>query len=88
MMPAKVITGGRRGASRGAAAGAGAPAGGRLAQRRSGRHACRVSQRTLMLIGLSLLIAALTLFVSRKFGFTFLFLPLFFAWGGGRRGGS
>ena len=33
-------------------------------------------------------IAALTLFVSRKFGFTFLFLPLFFAWGGDRRGGS
>ena len=30
-----------------------------------------------------LLIAALTLFVSRRFGFTFLFLPLFFAWGGG-----
>jgi hypothetical protein len=43
---------------------------------------------TLMLIGLSLLIAGLTLFVSHKFGFTFLFLPLFFAWGGGRRGGS
>ena len=45
-------------------------------------------QRTLMLIGLSLLIAALTLFVSRRFGFTFLFLPLFFAWGGGRGSGS
>lgn len=42
-------------------------------------------QRTLMLLGLSLLIGALTLFVSRKFGFTFLFLPLFFAWGGGGR---
>jgi hypothetical protein len=41
-----------------------------------------------MLIGLSLLIAALTLFVSRRFGFTFLFLPLFFAWGGGGRSGS
>ena len=41
-----------------------------------------------MLIGLSLLIAALTLFVSRSFGFSFLFLPLFFAWGGDRRGGS
>ena len=41
-----------------------------------------------MLIGLSLLIAALTLFVSRKFGFTFLFVPLFFAWGQDRRGGS
>jgi hypothetical protein len=46
-----------------------------------------MQQRTLMLIGLSLLIAALTFFVSRRFGFTFLFLPLFFAWGGrGRRG--
>ena len=44
-----------------------------------------MQQRTLMLIGLSLLIAALTLFVSRRFGFTFLFLPLFFAWGGGRQ---
>ena len=101
-MPAKVITGWRRGASRGAAGGrrgaggraaacaaVGPPAEGRrLAPPPSGRHACRVSQRTLMLIGLSLLIAALTLFVSRKFGFTFLFLPLFFAWGGGRGQGS
>jgi hypothetical protein len=47
-----------------------------------------MQQRTLMLIGLSLLVAALTLFVSRRFGFTFLFLPLFFAWGRGRSGGS
>ena len=47
-----------------------------------------MQHRTLMLIGLSLLIAALTLFVSRRFGFTFLFLPLFFAWGGGRSGES
>ena len=41
-----------------------------------------MQQRTLMLVGLSLLIAALTLFVSHKFGVTFIFLPLFFAWGG------
>jgi hypothetical protein len=47
-----------------------------------------MQQRTLMLIGLSLLIAALTVFVSRKFGFTFLFLPIFFAWGGNKGGGS
>ena len=70
------------------AAGAGAPAAGRLAPAPPGRHACAMQQRTLMLIGLSLLIAALTLFVSRRFGFTFLFLPLFFAWGRGRSGGS
>ena len=47
-----------------------------------------MQQRTVMLIGLSLLIAALTLFVSHKFGFTFLFLPLFFTWAGGRGGSS
>jgi hypothetical protein len=86
MVPPKVITGGRRRPAeqslRRDAAGR------RLAPAAADRHACRVSQRTLMLIGLSLLIAALTLFVSRKFGFTFIFLPLFFAWGGGRRGGS
>ena len=41
-----------------------------------------------MLSGLSLLIAALTLFISRRFGFALLFLPLFFAWGGRRSGGS
>jgi len=51
-----------------------------LAQLRRARHACAVS-RTWQLIALSLLIAALTLFVSRRFGFTFLFVPLFFAWG-------
>ncbi len=38
--------------------------------------------RTWTLIAVSLLIAALTFFVSRRFGVTFLFLPLFFAWGG------
>jgi hypothetical protein len=43
-----------------------------------------MSRRTMQLLGASLLIAALTLFVSHKFGFTFLFLPLFFAWGGGK----
>lgn len=37
--------------------------------------------RTLALLALSLVIALLTLFVSRKFGFTFLFLPLFFIGG-------
>ena len=41
--------------------------------------------RTLTLIVVALLIAALTYFVSRKFGFTLLFLPLFFFWGGGSR---
>ena len=41
-----------------------------------------------MLVGLSLLIAALTPFVSHQFGFTFLSLPLCFAWGGGRGAGS
>jgi hypothetical protein len=45
-----------------------------------------MSRRTLQLIGASLLIAALTLLVSHKFGFTFLFLPLFFAWGGSKDG--
>jgi hypothetical protein len=44
-----------------------------------------MTQRTLMLVGASLLIAALTFFVSRRFGITFLFLPLFFAWGGRSR---
>ena len=43
-----------------------------------------MSRRTLQLVGASLLIAALTFFVSRKFGFTVLFLPLFFAWGSGK----
>lgn len=38
-----------------------------------------------MLIALSLLIALLTLFVSRLFGFTFLFIPLFFLGGRDRR---
>jgi hypothetical protein len=37
--------------------------------------------RTWQLIGLSLLIAALTFFVSRRLGFTVLLLPLFFVWG-------
>ena len=37
--------------------------------------------RTWQLIALSLLIAALTFFVSRRFGFTFLSIPLFFVWG-------
>jgi len=54
----------------------------RLAPPPPGRHACAMQQRTLMLVGLSLLIAALTFFVSHKFGVTFIFLPLFFAWGG------
>jgi hypothetical protein len=42
--------------------------------------------RTAAMLGVGLLIAALTLLVSRKFGVTFLFLPLFYA-GGGKRGG-
>ena len=41
--------------------------------------------RTLTLLALSLVIALLTLFVSRKFVFTFLFLPLFFL-GGSKSG--
>jgi hypothetical protein len=52
----------------------------RLAPRRRGRHPCPMN-RTLTLLALSLVIALLTLFVSRKFGFTFLFLPLFFIGG-------
>jgi hypothetical protein len=32
------------------------------------------------LILVALLIAALTFFVSRRFGFTLLLLPLFFVW--------
>jgi hypothetical protein len=42
--------------------------------------------RTLLLVGAALLICALTFVVSRKFGFTLLFLPLLFI-GGSRRGG-
>jgi hypothetical protein len=41
--------------------------------------------RTLLSVGAALLIAALTFFVSRKFGVTFLFLPLFFV-GGAKNG--
>jgi hypothetical protein len=41
--------------------------------------------RTLIMLGVALLIVGLTLFVSGAFGFTFLFLPLFFV-GGGKRG--
>ena len=37
--------------------------------------------RTWQLIALSLLIAALTFFVSRRLGFAFLLLPVFFFWG-------
>jgi len=47
-----------------------------------------VKQRTAILVGPSLLIAALTLFVSRPFGFAFLLLPLSLARGGGRVAGS
>ncbi len=58
---------------------------GRLAQRRRARHADRMTlDRTLVVIGAALLVAALTFFVSRKFGFTFLFLPLFFVGGSGK----
>ncbi len=42
-----------------------------------------MSSRTWTLLLVALLIAALTLVVSHKFGFTFLLLPLFFV-GGGR----
>ena len=37
--------------------------------------------RTMPLLALSLVIMLLTLFVSRKFGITFLFLPLLFLGG-------
>ena len=56
----------------------------RLAPRRRARHPCGMN-RTMTLLVLSLAIALLTLFVSRKFGFTFLFLPLFFL-GGSKSG--
>ena len=39
-----------------------------------------MSPRWLTLLLIALLIAALTFFVSRKLGFTFLLLPLFFVW--------
>ncbi len=38
--------------------------------------------RMWILILVALLIAALTFFVSRRLGFAFLLLPLFFVWGG------
>jgi len=38
-----------------------------------------MSRTTLIL--LTILITALTLVVSRRFGFTLLLLPLFFVWG-------
>jgi hypothetical protein len=41
--------------------------------------------RTTSVILLSVLIAALTFFVSRRFGVTFLLLPLFFVGGGASR---
>ncbi len=37
--------------------------------------------RNWTLIAVSILIAALTFFVSRRFGFTLLLLPLFVVWG-------
>ena len=37
--------------------------------------------RWLTVLLIALLISALTFFVSRKLGFTFLLLPLFFVWG-------
>jgi hypothetical protein len=40
-----------------------------------------MSPRWLTMLLIALLIAALTFFVSRKLGFTFLVLPLFFVWG-------
>lgn len=58
----------------------------RLAQRGRARHAPRMDlNRILVMLGAALLIAVLTLFVSRLFGFTFLFLPLFFV-GGSKTG--
>lgn len=52
----------------------------RLAQSRRGRHACRMP-RLWILVLVVLLIAALTFFVSRRFGFTLLLLPFIFVWG-------
>ena len=40
--------------------------------------------RTLVMLGAALLIAALTFFVSRKLGVTFLLLPLLFVGGSGK----
>jgi len=40
-----------------------------------------MSSRTWTLLLVALLIAALTFFVSRRLGFTFLLLPLIFVWG-------
>ncbi len=37
--------------------------------------------RLWILVLVALLIAALTFFVSRRLGFTFLLLPLIFVWG-------
>ncbi len=41
-----------------------------------------MSSRLWTTILVALLVAALTFFVSRKLGFTFLLLPLFLVWGG------
>jgi hypothetical protein len=58
----------------------------RLACRLRARHAVEtMSERTLIALGAALLIAALTFFVSRKFGLTLLFLPLFFVGGASRK---
>jgi hypothetical protein len=56
----------------------------RLAQPRRAGHAVFMN-RTLLMLGAALLICALTFFVSRAFGFTFLFLPLFFVGGSSQR---
>lgn len=40
-----------------------------------------MSPRWLTAVLIALLVAALTFFVSRKLGFAFLVLPLFFVWG-------
>ncbi len=43
--------------------------------------------RIVTAIALCLVVAALTYFVSRLFGFTLILLPLFFTWGRGSRRG-
>ncbi len=45
-----------------------------------------MSSRWWIVILVALLISALTLFVSRRIGFTLLLLPLFLVWGGRPRG--
>jgi hypothetical protein len=58
----------------------------RLADGRAEGHATRMTSRFWMALLAGLLIAALTYVITRRvFGVAFLFLPLFFMWGGRSR---